>query len=62
MSLPELEMPQHVILANKIFVTLVWLYGFAPAKTGALKRIVKLQALTPARPCAPVSNRRIPSG
>jgi hypothetical protein len=28
--------------ANKIFVTLECLYGFAPAKTDALKRIVKL--------------------
>jgi hypothetical protein len=27
--------------ANKIFVTLECLYGFAPAKTDALKRIVK---------------------
>ena len=27
--------------ANKVFVTLECLYGFAPAKTDALKRIVK---------------------
>jgi hypothetical protein len=27
--------------ANKIFVTLECLYGFAPAKTDALKHIVK---------------------